>query len=144
MDIDNDNETVQQILQGSKNIDRMRSEIETFVRMILGLVTKMGLESYLREDYQNCRDMMSRSEDCRWRLFLDSEGTFHVECWVIENLGEGLSLIYSTQPDSEVLYSRLVHLVHKNLGVFLSGMEKIFPSLGIALRPYLEAADPNY
>jgi len=135
-------------------IDRMRKEVETVTRGILGLLTK-------QEDFTNwegtwfdpfCKafDAVFYSPVYKWRLFGIMNGeegmAWQLQCCLDNAMKEKADLVvYYTSTrgavDSVLLCLQDVQGVHSELPVFINEMVKQFPFLTKRLQPLLDAAD---
>ncbi|MFA5000849.1 MAG: hypothetical protein WC531_01310 [Candidatus Paceibacterota bacterium] len=134
MDIESVNgETIQKLLEGSRNIDRMRAEVNAVVRMVLGLI----------DEWDDKRDgAVGRSsgvEGVCWSYY-PKEGTWVVDCSCSTNMGRGY-IVNKRHPNDYTIPIGLVQRVHSSLPVFLKFMLGQFPDLLEKIKPLLEAAE---
>ena len=132
-------EVVRRLIAGSEVIDRMRREVESVVRMILGMLGEMP-EGFNGVDF--------RSSGYHWKVsMLHPSGAVYVECW---KLSFGIARreyerpilekrIYSTRPEMCQLYLEDVETVHEALSGFVEGIAEAFPVLNERWRPLLIA-----
>lgn len=123
---------VEQIIRGSREIDRMKKDVEHFLSMVFGLAKIVAGRKFL--DKNNvCFEIPS--EDCLWVVFFDSGRGFNAECWVFNGLIKALA--YKSENDCWVTYR--VARVYNGLPVFLRGMVKHFPDIFDGLTPFHQA-----
>lgn len=132
----------QQLLRGSQNIDRMKSEVHQVIRMVIGLA-------------QICREGRTpkiinetfKSETCVWEVkgktvysSREVPEIFSVQCHTVEGV-----IAYSISGRSgfgaHLIYTSNVHLVHADLHTFVEGMLRTLPELAEEWKPLIKAAD---
>ncbi len=123
----NSTETAARLIRGSRNIDRMRSEIDQVIRMTFGMVpfsSKDGIEATVE------------SESCRW-TFRVMKHSRAVECWKLTGFA---TLVYSSERQVP-LYSNDVEFAYRNLHGFVEVALKAFPTLEEAWAPIISASE---
>jgi len=126
----------QQLVQGSKNIDRMKAEIWMVVQMILGFLkdyTDVKMKMEFENDNSSWHVRYSRGKYC-----------YMVECWVRPFLGStGWRTAFSPlvfRVNWSVYDFESVEKVYDNLHVFVEGMLREFPELKQKIAPILKAS----
>jgi hypothetical protein len=130
--MNNDTGLTQQIILGSKNIDRMRVEIIQVVNTMIGFLRYIrfggGTQTY---EYT--------SNECTWRLTVDLNG-FHsgkqmltLECW----LKDGAEAVYTS---FNIIRLEDVERVHRQLPLLVDELIREFPDLQRMLKPLVDAS----
>ncbi len=133
---------VDRILRGSRNIDRMKSEIVQIINMVLGCLEPKSIESLLG-NYNRVFDF----QDGFWKIYsITSGGKVVVICRKrIPRLAHRL------ETDREA-FNNCEHpqftngvgdvkFVYESLSFFVLGMIKDFPELELKLQPFLDASE---
>lgn len=118
-------EIVTRLVQGSHNIDRMRTEIEQVVCMVMGLIplSRHGLSETVE------------TESCRW-IVVVTNNRKKVECWRLTGFG---TLVYDSARQVP-LYGHYVEFVYRNLHGFIEAALKLCPILEEAWGPIMSAS----
>lgn len=152
------NDIVRQLLDGSRNIDRMRKEIDSVVNMLLGLLANYDITCWecsprsQREEWgtETLRYSVFTSPDCEWKIQrryeIDSGSRLVVSCTLISSVGspgDCRTPTYDSDHRKGVsLYFRDVQSTHRALSVLVEGMLHAFPNLAKTWQPILDAATP--
>jgi len=137
--------TAARLLLGSRNIDRMRSEITATVAMILGLLEKREdctLSETFNEEFSFTGGMWLAKGGIRRSIggnVIDSNVC--VECWLRHT---GVRLEYSSQKGGVQLHVGSVQDVYEALPSFIEGMQRVRPDLENKLRLFLRASDVKF
>ena len=132
---------VRQLLTGSAEIDRLKREVESVVRMVLGFVDHNTLkEMRFKEEIFN-------SYRYTWRIFVwnstgipwDANLKLDAECSSLIN-GDHMELVYQSMHGYGLISLRDIQAVHEGLPIFIEGMAKTFPGLMKRWQPLLDAA----
>lgn len=123
-------ELVQKLVRGSENIDRMKKEIETVVRILLWLIHW---------------SLVTESQSIHfpggfWRLDRDGNCALFVECLTSSMLG-GDTVRINQRGSLHIGYGD-VQSVHDALPYLIQGILKLFPLIHI--QPFLDAADYQF
>lgn len=132
------NESVRKLIVGSKAIDQMRKEVDTFVRVVTGLLKNSNLYPWKASAWPNPAQTIFRGYNHWWIVSDRSDGKSHlkIECWLTGPLD---SLAYSNF-DGTVLTMCEAQRVHEALPTFKNGMKETF-NLTNNLQVLLDAAD---
>jgi hypothetical protein len=132
-----ENVLVTDLLKGSENIDRMRSEIQTTISMVLGLV-----KPFLKKGKSNafCQMFGDSRDSCEWELCWggDPKRDPELQCRV---KGE---IVYSTFHIGFTLRLEDIQTVHEGLHFFVDGLVSEFPGLLGKLNVLLTASKKKF
>lgn len=141
----------QSLVRGSDNMNKMRSDIERVITMVLSLVDNNDIEKYVNFDDQGATNF--QSPDCdwilRWEVGRKNPGISAVSCYLVEDSGTSSKrvLLFNVSQDLRIILktSQLCHLdkvqrVYEVLPVFVDGMLKTFPYLAERLEPFFKAS----
>ncbi len=137
---------VRRLIVGSEAIDRMRTEINSVVSIVLGLVYRKHEIESLHGEFTNKFDIQTLwSSDfpgCKWYFIKNSPNLgktfFEAECCL--NIGFGEARFKREYGKFEISH-RHVQQVYESLPLFIDGMRKLFPFLEDSWQPFLDAAD---
>lgn len=122
--------SVQRLLKGSNNIDRMKSEINQLIRMLISLCNDIPSTRGAIETFG--------SGAFRWEIIGLPNDSFRVRgLWTEhpEFKGQYLS-VFQLNPDNQWFRDLAsVNAVYDALPDFLAGIEKFFPGIAAKLRP---------
>ena len=133
----------QQLLNGSRNIDRMRIEVHQIVKMVVGLACKFdGTHRHIKLN----ETFVSGSH--KWEVIGETYSwdpkpdKIIVKCLQKVAMG-GYELVYSSR-DGEIceiyFHTETVQSVYENLHVFVNGMLSVVPELADKLKPLINAS----
>lgn len=152
-------EITNRFIVGSPAIDRMRKEIDSVVKGILGLVIKQ--EQFLNYNYPSSESNLFKESSfhkvfyspvpflpvCEWRVFgykaYLPNMTWQVECYLKSATGDFRayhSFHMAGMAPTEFNYKH-VQSVRESLEVFVDGMRRTFSFLEESWQPVLDAAD---
>ncbi|HRZ30597.1 MAG TPA: hypothetical protein P5274_02965 [Candidatus Paceibacterota bacterium] len=139
--MDIDMATVQSILQGSRNIDRMRVEISQIISMLIGMVDPHQRRLFLENDAppQIASEVVEvEGKQCFWNILArNDEGCLGVrfvfDCNRVVYFFEG----QWTNP-------KYVELVYSQLPKLLELFVRTFPSLVERLEPFIKASEVKF
>lgn len=122
---------VEELLQGSENINRMRREIDQVVRMVWGLAydARGGTQ---RTAYDSTFPCDSTDYVMHWRIMGSK-----VSLWKIGSVSIQL---YCAVEGAEKINVEFVQVVHENLTFFVRGMVELFPGLQQKMEPFIKAS----
>lgn len=124
-------ETVQRLIQGSRNLNRMKEEIQLVIGMIIELIpeiTKVG-----------CGDFAFGTETCRWEVKSESRPGRHFMIRCLLQRGHIVELGYSSQREVP-FYAKYVQRVYEELPVLVGEMFREYPELEIKLLYLINAS----
>ena len=123
---------VKELLEGSSKIDRMKKEIFSLTKIILGLTKLYGPGSIMKETFE--------SNTCKWVLTCDENGELFIECkiWVIK--GTWIAMF----PSHNDISLDFVQEAFNGLPILLKGWLKIFPHFEKRIKPFLEASKVKF
>ncbi|MBI2064669.1 MAG: hypothetical protein HYT62_01290 [Candidatus Yanofskybacteria bacterium] len=123
-------EIVRKLIVGSETIDRMKREIDSTVKAVVGLVNFF---------YDARASNIGRFPSLRgtWYIWRRSGHELKVE-YLFEGSRVGYSTLLCVGKDINL---RDVSDVHQDLPIFIEGMVKMFPYLTKNWQPILDAAD---
>lgn len=135
--------TVRQLLRGSSEIDRMRSEIFQITKMLVGL---LSLSRFPRHAPPIKKEFKGASSVWEF-LHKPSLGRTEIVCFVgVKNM-QSIFAAHVRIPEepNHVSYCISEHIsaVHRSLPDFVEGMRTAFPRLEHQLKPFLDAGK-NY
>ncbi len=136
-----DDTTITELVQGSRNINQMKKEIEHFFRMLAGLVGKEVWGDIDGPHGLSRRfPFFDRDKDCGyWRLDGGNKRLIYVICYIDGPMGQEVG--YRMGPSGrEFPRTDRVQTVYDNLDAFLAGMIGLDPELEKRLLPFLDAA----
>ena len=130
----------QQLLNGSRNIDRMRIEVHQIVKMVVGLACKFDGTHRPIKLYENFGSGSHKwevtGETYSWDPRPDK---IIVKCRQKVAMG-GYRLVYSSH-DGEIYFrTETVQPVYENLHLFVNGMLSAVPELADKLKPLINAS----
>ena len=139
-------ELVQQLLTGSKRINQMKQEIDTIIKMILGLLKKTELP-YTWNNEIICG---FESAGLHWTITKNKRPphrkatSFCVTVISKPKSSQSDSIVlthaYPTEKEAILVKFQYVQRVYQGLPDFLTNMKKVFPELKNLFTPLLEAA----
>jgi hypothetical protein len=129
--------TATELLQGSRNMDRMMHEVKHCVKIVLGYVNRnhnIASRGAYHEVFTNNHG--------EWRVSsLHNEYGLCAEYWVRGIAGaQVISPVYSSREGGVQLRAENVQRVHESLDVFLNGMRFSVPGLSESLQPLFDAS----
>ncbi len=129
---------VKKLIEGSRNIDRRRTEIDQVINMILGMPCLAHMRSCRNTVHWIIRTKANRTEDYIWILLSDSDGRLKASF----NCGdrELPTSYYSSEYGSKMMKMKHVEVTHGHLGLFVEKMMESYPDLQKELRPLINAA----
>ena len=129
---------IKKLVRGSRNIDRMRDEIDQVIGMIIGMPCVAHLQGSAETVHWVVRTKANRTEDYIWVLSSDSNGrlraTFHC------GDQEFPMSYYSSEHGSKRMKLSHVKITHDYLGLFVKKMKKTYPDMPAECKPLLDAA----
>lgn len=140
-------EMVQAILKGSKNIDRMREEIYSIIRMVLGLIYSSSDWERLSVTMRGLEATLDMGDDrYKWVAAINSHGRLSVECDEYDTLPNRVAIFWLGDVDEKDKHypAETVLKVHGSLQLFLQGIIKIVPEVGEKLEIFLEASEVQF
>lgn len=140
--------TVDQLLEGSATIDRMKAEVTSTVKLLVGLVDFERVSINLL--FQGGRDVGGGevrlglvSENGFWNIIFcpgwHTSSSLEIEYWINSDLGqgkEGKTLCYKLGGQFPM---SMVKVVRASLQFFVDSMLRVFPELRAKVRPLIEA-----
>ncbi len=135
---------VQQILQGSKNIDRMRKEIRTFLLMIVGLIDKEDFEKWT--DYGTIARPAGNTKEnpfCCWWIIGSYQNTRPTFRCQIEGCGDICGKEHFDYGKEEIP-AEFVQQVYGSLPFLLKTMVETFPKLREKVQLFLKATEVQF
>ena len=146
-------EITRRLVVGSDAIDRMRKEINSVVKTILGLIQQECESKHwinvtgqiFRPEFMTTLNYPYIKGLCGWSITGWTSSRGHkTSGWMAQcslsapfNLG---SQVYCSNESYSVSFQH-VKIVHDSLGVFVEGVTRRFPFLTERLQPLLDAAD---
>ncbi len=140
---------VQQLLKGSAEIDRMRSEIDQIIAMMIGYLTKIRPE--IRGDLPGRKHELDRSgfrfnhHDETWIVGRIADGTNRPFIEMEISPWEGFRTIYYSEwagvEKNRILSAAHVIGIHAALPRLVEGLLKKYPELAQSWSPLLKAAE---
>jgi hypothetical protein len=136
------NEILEQLIQGSRNIDRMRDIVNQVVKQVIGCVNANynGEKRHFHE--------LFNSKTCQWVIYTehpnDTEKEFELKaaCWVKDEYG-GIShtgyVGCHSERDSHAP-AWMIQPTFESLDVFIEAILKLFPELHKYWKPIIDAS----
>ena len=124
---------VEQLLAGSRNMDRMRKEIDLIVSMMLGIISEYSLGD---------QPTVFSSSSCKWTISLQRQNMC-AHCDIICCIGgeeDCLTPYAYCNWEPRDTKSYLVQHVHESLSVLVNGIAEAFPDAKVRWQPLLNAA----
>jgi hypothetical protein len=120
----NTTEITTALLNGSRNIDKMREEIRQLISMVIGFTLK-SLENGERFE----GTFTSTDYEYEWTIFLKKGcvSSPEIKCWK-KNSGDKPLLEYTSDRRISI-YTDNVQAVYESLPLFVEGMMKNFPHI---------------
>ena len=134
---------VQQLLNGSAEIDRMKKEIDSVVKMVVGLLRDwdiMQWKSNIIPDTNHRCGRVFQSSKCEWIIKMNEHSKFDVECIILSQADHASDRTTCAYDSRRNFFSlEYVERVHQCLNVFVISMALDFPNLTERMKPLLEA-----
>lgn len=119
-----------QLVNGSRNIDKMKSDMHDIISMMNGI-----LHNY-RSIMMSKKIISNKSE---WRVFTMND-SMYIECWVTVGK-EKAKLVYSNEGGAKLPSIEGVQDAYESLPDFITQMFSFFPELKEKCLPIIRAAD---
>ena len=135
------NEITSRLVRGSRNIDRMKDEVDELVRLVICFALS-GDRGGIRTKGCNSFETALRV----WHIFWDVPAqdadnfSMRVECWV-RYKSNSQTIAYDSGCTPSFCDPDMVQTVYEGLPVFVEGMLRLFPDLADKWAPLIKAAD---
>lgn len=132
---------VRRLIVGKVEIDRMTSEIELVVQMVIDLVDHDLLK------IKNFKERIFDTFRCQWRFFsydVNASSPFSeqlelgVECYLLK--GDYLELAYRSTSGRNSISTLDIQGIHDSLPSLIEGAAQVFPSLLKKWQPFIDAS----
>lgn len=131
----------QQLIDGSRNIDQMRKDIDQTMSMIFGLIGLENLKAELIKRQFNRIKLTSIFSSYSWHINYFVVGDeIMIDCLQYGIGGSAVATFSSYNKNG--ITEKMIHDLHKTykaLPVFVKGMKRVFPELKSKLRPFKNA-----
>lgn len=132
--------TVASLIQGSNNIDQMRSEIDRIVSMVIGMALHCPFQQ-LEQVSKTFRFGFLYRWDVVGHM---ANGRLSAKCFIKDHHHPNMTMIYSTVPRELPLRKEDIKSVYEGLQVFVDGMLEEFHGLADKLAPIVEASKVTF
>lgn len=138
---------VEELLRGSRNIDRMKVEVHQLVKMVIGFAHRSnGRGASVVEIYETFED-----KSCKWQVegvmgSLDkTRNKIHVQCTVKlpcapPHQDHFIQCVGYCSETRVPFHSDHVQQVYQNLHAFVEGMLRVVPDIKDEMKTFLDAS----
>jgi len=117
-----------QVVRGSKNLNRMREEVDQVIRTFAGLIKKRGIQ---------CHGLRFVTGDCAWQFQESKDQGVVIACYA--SAGNRRELVYTSDcKDPPAMQN--TQQIYSELNTFASRLLQSVPSLEEEIDPLIQAA----
>ncbi len=139
---------VEKLLRGSRNIDRMKSEVHQLVQIVIGLAHKsIGRGASVVEIHETFED-----KSCKWQVegmmgtLYKARNKIHVQCTVKlpcapPHQDHFIQCVGYCSESRVPFHSEHAQQVYQNLHAFAEGMLRVIPDIKDEMKTFLDASE---